>query len=103
MIYVPEVNNNYCYVIHDSNTIRAYKTTNLNENNEYIDYYLNSHYIENEGTEIIESTPNCINNITNEIWYRNDLKDILIIFSIMIIFIIGIPIKILFRLFKRFN
>lgn len=107
MIYVP--NQNYaCYVVQDSNTIRAYHTQpNYNSTVNYTDYYVNSHYLEKVGQQTWgnynTTLPTCMdkNLITNNFYYRNDFDSILIIFLIMSIFCFYIPLKIFSRLFKR--
>lgn len=108
MIYVP--NKSYpCYVIIDANTIRAYHSYPYsNSNINYTDYYINSHYLEKVGQQSFGSyytSPACLSSslITNEVYYRNDFADILIIFLIMCIFCFLIPIKIFIRLFRRFQ
>lgn len=104
MIYVPELNDNYiCYSFIDNNTIRAYKTTNINVNNEVIDIYINSHYLTNNNNVILNEQPNCINNdkLTNDWKYRNDLSDIFIISFIGALFFFGIPLLLIKKLFKR--
>lgn len=108
MIYVP--NNEYsCYVIYDSETIRAYKTIPEYEKQiDYVDYYVNSHYMSNDGLEtftISSTLPNCIDKskITSEFYYRNDFTDILIIFVLMAFICLYLPFKLVFRFFKKGN
>ena len=104
MIYVPDLNENFvCYSFIDNNTIRAYKSINLNSNNDYIDIYINSHYLTNNGTTELVSQPNCIDNdrITHDWKERNDLSDILIISALGICFFFILPLLIFRRLFKR--
>lgn len=108
MVYVPYDNKTdyKCYTIFDSNTIRAYKNEpQINSNNDYVDFYFNSHYISKIGTQFIESTqelPNCIasDNITNDYWYRLDLAHIIVIVSFFIFFIC-LTIKVFSRMFGR--
>lgn len=106
MYYVP--NDSYpCYVVQDSNTIRAYHTQpRNNSNSNYTDYYVNSHYMEKSGNQTWSTTatlPSCLSksNITSDFYYRNDLSDIMIIFFIFVIFGIYLPIKLFSKLFKR--
>lgn len=113
MYYVPK--DNYpCYVIQDSNTIRAYhiKPYNPSYNTSiqiaYTDYYVNSHYMNRDGSQSFNynsSLPSCLDSslITSESYYRNDFDSILIIFIIMSIICFYLPLKIFFRLFKRGN
>lgn len=113
MIYVPNINY-ACYVVQDMNTIRAYHSQPYNPSNNqsvgisYTDYYINSHYLTKDGTQNFNyntTLPNCINksNLTNEVYYRNDFDNILIIFTIMCIFCFLIPLKVFIRLFRRFQ
>lgn len=104
MIYIPELDNNFvCYSFIDNNTIRAYKSININENNEVIDIYINSHYLTNNNNIILTEQPNCINNdkLTNDWKYRNDLSDIFVISFIGALFLFGIPLLLIKKLFKR--
>lgn len=107
---VDNVSDFACYSVIDKDTIRAYSTMpQLNSSSNYVDFYINSHYLEKEGTQTWGSytqyLPVCISSsaITNDFYYRNDLDSILIIFSIMCIFIFYIPIKVFLRLFRRFD
>ena len=113
MIYVPDTSYK-CYVIINSDTIRAYEKVPYNPgyNNtisiNYRDYYLNSNYIYVDGVQNFgnySTIPICLDssNITDNVYYRNDLDSILIIFFIMCIFIFYIPIKVFLRLFRRFD
>lgn len=114
MIYVPDLSYK-CYVIVNSDTIRAYEQVPYNPsyNNgsisvNYRDYYINSNYLYVDSYQNFSSystLPNCLSSsvLTNDIYYRNDFDSILIIFLIMSIFIFYIPIKVFLRLFRRFN
>lgn len=109
MIYVPELNNYQCYVVQSEGVIRAYEE--MPKNNftiNYRDYYIKSNYIYRDGSQNFSSyanLPTCLDNsvLTSEVYYRNDFDSILIIFFIMSIFCFYIPIKVFFRLFRRFN
>lgn len=109
MTYVPDTKNYSCFVVRDSNTIRAYKQKPTNNSNiDYRDYYINSNYLYQDGTQQFSNyttLPVCLNNseITNEVYYRNDFDSILIIFLIMSIFCFLIPLKIFVRFFRRFQ
>lgn len=108
-IYVPDVENYQCYVIQSEDVIRAYETIpTIDAEVSYRDYYINSNYIYRDGVQEFHqfsSLPVCLDQsvITNDVYYRNDLDSILIIFLIMCIFCFYIPIKIFLRLFRRFN
>lgn len=103
-IYLPETKG-VCTIVIDKDIIRDYNSLNIDEENEYIDFFVNSHYIFKKGIETTTSTIECLDKdiITTEVYYRNDFTDILVIFTILCLFIFLLPIKILFRLFRRFN
>lgn len=107
-IYVPD-DNAKCYIVQSEGVIRAYEQIPTNNSTiDYRDYYINSNYIFREGTQTFSqytTIPICLNNdiITHDFYYRNDFSQILIIFTIIALFCIFIPFKILFRLFRRFN
>lgn len=109
LIYVPDMALYECYVVRDSNTIRAY--AEMPENNKtikYRDYYYNSNYLYQDGYQTFSqysTLPICLKEevLTEYVAYRNDFDQILIIFLIMSIFAFYIPTKIFLRLFRRFN
>ncbi len=107
MIYVPDTESYSCFVVRDSNTIRAYKhKPTYNSNIDYRDYYINSNYLYQDGNQQFSNystLPVCLNSseLTNNVYYRNDFDSILIIFLILSIFCFLIPIKIFLRLFRR--
>lgn len=109
-IYLPvdDVSEFACYSIVGSDTIRAYNSIpRVNSSSNYVDFYINSHYLEKEGTQTwgqYSSLPSCIssNSITNDFYYRNDLSDIMIIFFIMLIICFYFPVRVVCRLFRRF-
>lgn len=86
MIYVPEFDSTSCAIIQDSNTIRVYEsrpTTNSTIN--YTDYFFNSHYVSRSNSQTFNqyvNIPECIDNskLTTDIFYRNDMVDIFIMF-----------------------
>lgn len=109
-IYLPieNVNDFACYTVRDKDTIRAYKTMpSLNSSSDYVDFYINSHYLENKGTESWGQwqsyLPTCISSssITNDIYYRNDLDSILVIFLCIVVFVTYFPRKLLNIFYKR--
>lgn len=113
MIYVPDLSYE-CYVVQNSDTIRAYKTKPYNPSYnqsisiEYRDYYLNSNYIYQDGIQQFSNyttIPICLENsvLTDNVYYRNDFDSILVIFTIMCIFCFLIPLKVILRFFRRFN
>lgn len=109
MIYVPDLENYQCFVVRDTNTIRAYtRLPSHNSEIEYRDYYINSNYLYQDGTQTFSNyttLPVCLDNsnLTTDVYYRNDFDRILIIFLILCIFCFLIPIKIVTRLFRRFK
>lgn len=109
MIYVPDKENYKCFVVRSEEVIRAYEDipTNNSEVN-YRDYYYNSNYLYNDGVQSFSqytTLPTCLdnNNVTTDVYYRNDIDSILIVFTIIAIFGIWIPLKVFMRLFRRFN
>lgn len=109
-IYLPieNVNDYKCYEVRDKDTIRAYKNTpQMNSTSPYDDFFVNSHYLKKSGSTTwnnYSTLPTCLNSnsITNEVYYRNDLADILIIFSIISIVGFYIPYRIFSRFCRRF-
>lgn len=106
-IYLPiESTNDFnCYTVFDNGIIRAYKQPLQIGSNNYIDFYVNSHYLYKEGVQEIISTvemPVCLDKdlITNDKYYRFDLSHILI-FVCLVIFILVVGFKVFARLFGR--
>lgn len=106
MVYVPDLNY-ACYTIYDKDTIRAYHSIpEKDTETTYTDFFIHSDYYTKQGTEIISKTmPVCLeqSNLTDSVYYRVDLVDILVIFLIFCIFAFLIPIKVFLRLFRRFQ
>ena len=108
MIYVPELNDYKCYVVQNEDVIRAYKEIPTNSSTiNYRDYYINSNYIFKDGAQSFSqytTLPVCLDssNLTSSYYYRNDFDNILVIFLILFIFCFHIPLKVFFRLFRRF-
>lgn len=109
-IYLPinSTSDYACYTVRDKDTIRAYKTRPaVNSNSDYVDFYVNSHYLQKSGNESwgdrYYKLPNCLETslITNDFEYRTDFADIMIIFLIFSIFIFYLPIKLFSRIFRR--
>lgn len=106
MIYVPEKDNYKCYVVRSEEVIRAYKTVpTTNSTVEYRDYYYNSNYLYNDGTQTFSqysTLPVCLSDdvLTSAYGYRNDFADICIIAIILIgsvWFLISKLIKVTFK------
>lgn len=111
MIYVPEYTNGNCAIVQDSNTIRVYDTTpTANSTVNYIDYYINSHYLFKKGTQTFNNyvhVPTCSNSdyITTNFYYRNDIFEIIATFILIVGFIwffISNLSKLLFRGRRRY-
>lgn len=111
-IYLPieNINDFACYSVLDKDTIRAYRTQpQIDSSSEYVDFYINSHYLKKTGTQSwgqwSSNLPICTSkdSFTNNYYYRNDFASSLFIFTIFAIFGIMIPIKIFVRLFRRFD
>lgn len=107
-IYFPDITNYKCFVVRNDSTIRAYKQIPTNNSNvDFRDYYYNSNYLYTDGNQSFSNfsqLPVCLDKqiVSNDFYYRNDLPDILFIFTIFSIFAIYIPLCIFRRLFRRF-
>ena len=107
-IYVPVDNlSDYaCYVISSGDVIRAYETKpQSNSTVNYVDFYINSHYMQKPGTQTFNqyyNVPDCIDsaNLTNVYSYRNDFADICIIAIILIGVVWFLVSKLIKTLFK---
>lgn len=109
-IYLPidNVNDFACYSIYDKDTVRAYYTKPaLDSSSNYVDFYINSHYLQKTGTQSWgqwnSSLPTCLSSdlITTDYYYRNDFSDILLIFIIFAIIGIYLPFKLISRIFRK--
>lgn len=100
-IYLPTNYVNNCNVVYND-YIRSY--TN-NDRTEWIDIYFKNNYIEKIGSSNYSQNVVCdtLNSYTDDIFYRFDLSNSLIIFIILCFFIFKIPLRIYTRLFRRFN
>lgn len=80
-----------------SNGTSEFEYDNNSNYVEYVDFYINSHYLQKTGIESIQSEINClsVSDLTSNIYYRNDLLDVSLISFIFILIIIGIPYKLL--------
>lgn len=109
MIYVPDLVNYKCFVVTGNGVIRAYKEKPYNpgyNNNitiSYRDYYINSSYLYQDGTQNFgnySTIPICLDNdlLTDRYFYRLDIDKIMIVFFI-IIFICYFILKKIIRVF----
>lgn len=86
MIYVPDLENYSCFIIKDSNTLRAYKTIpTRNSEVEYRDYYINSNYLYQDSVQNFSNystLPVCLeeSKLTTAYAYRNDFPQIIVTF-----------------------
>lgn len=107
-IYVPDTSYS-CYVVQSEDTIRAYKETpRVDSDIEYRDYYIHSDYMYKDGVQTFSryaTLPICLDTsqITDEVYYRVDYSDILLMFFITCLFVFLLPLKIFVRLFRRFQ
>ena len=106
MYYLPNINYR-CFVVQDMNTIRAYEEVpRQNSTISYTDYYVNSHYMHKSGTQTFSqytTLPTCLGNgeVTNNVYYRNDFSDIMIIFFLLLIICFYFPYRVISRSFGR--
>ena len=107
-IYVPQDSTyNKCYVIQSEGVIRGYsQVPAYNTSINYRDYYIDSSYIYRDNTATFgnySSLPVCLasNDLTNNVFYRNDIDKILVIFIILLIIGFYFPYKIISRMFGR--
>lgn len=109
MLYVPNAENYPCVVVQNAEIIRAYKTVpSYNTSSEYTDFFVQSHYMSKEGVQNFSrygELPQCLSTekITSDFYYRNDMPDILLMFTIFCLFCFVIPLKIFVRLFRRYQ
>ena len=109
MIYLPidDFSSYSCYYVYDKDTIRAYVSQPaINSNSSYTDYFINSHYLSKSGSQTwgaYSTLPLCENlsKFTNDIYYRNDMPDILLMFFIICIFAFYIPFRVVKSWFKK--
>ena len=109
MLYVPNAESYACVVVQNAETIRAYKTVpSYNTSSEYTDFFVQSHYMSKEGVQDFSryvELPQCLSTekITSDFYYRNDMPDILLMFTIFCLFCFVLPLKIFVRLFRRYQ
>ena len=99
-IYLPsEYINSPCKVVNNG-YIRVYTNSSLTE---YVDIYLNQDYMLKQGTYSYGYSGQCdtINTYTDNFYYRTDFPDILLMFSIFVLFGIYLPFRIIRRFYKK--
>ena len=103
-IYLPsQYLNKPCYQINNG-YIRVFETTHTNYNNTVYDIYINQDYMVKTSTASYNSNTYCerANTFTDEVYYRTDFSQILLIFVLLCVICFGAPLKIFLRLFRRF-
>ena len=99
-IYLPtEYVNSSCKVINNG-YIRAFTNSSLTN---YVDIYINQDYMIREGTYSYGYSGECdsLNTYTDNFYYRTDFPDILLMFSIFVLFGIYLPFRIIRRFYKK--
>ena len=99
-IYLPtEYVNSPCKVINNG-YIRAYTNSSLTN---YVDIYINQDYMIREGYNSYGYSGTCdsLNTYTDNFYYRTDLPDILLMFTIFVLFGIYLPFRIIRRFYKK--
>lgn len=99
-IYLPsEYINSPCKVINNG-YIRVFTNSNLTN---YVDIYINQDYMLKQGTYNYGYEGQCdtINTYTDNFYYRTDFPDILLMFSIFVLFGIYLPFRIIRRFYKK--
>ena len=108
-VYVPSYQNGNCAYIYNTDIIRVYNSVpQANQTISYKDYYIKSNYIYNTGSTTFNqysTLPTCINSnrITTDVYYRNDIMQILIIFVILAFCCLWLPFKLVMRMFGRWK
>lgn len=108
-IYVPNYESGNCAYILNNDVIRVYSSRpNYNTTISYKDYYIKSQYIYNEGSTSFgnyTSLPTCINDsrITTDVYYRNDIVYIFIIFIFLAFCGLWLPWRLVMRIFRRWR
>lgn len=106
-IYVPDYTSSNCVIVRNEEVIRRYETTpTYNSSVNYVDYYIHSDYIKQPGVQTFNqysTLPTCLSSsyITDNIYYRVDMYQILIMFFIITIFGFYLPLKVFLRIIRR--
>lgn len=99
-IYLPtEYVNSSCKVIYNG-YIRVFTNSNLTN---YVDIYINQDYMLKQGTYNYGYEGQCdsLNTYTDNFYYRTDFPDILLMFSIFVLFGMYLPFRIIRRFYKK--
>lgn len=109
MIYVPNYNENNCIIIKNSDVIRVYDNTPyFNNEINYTDYFIKSDYMFVNSIELITDEnliSKCVahENITTQIYYRQDFFDILMLFLVIAFITLFLPTMLILRIGRRFK
>lgn len=111
MTYLPRIEEENCIIVDNLNNgyIRVYdRTPTSNSSINYIDYFIDKDYITRTGVQNFSNYNYSVNcqshdNFTTDFYYRVDFDKIMIIFVLLAIFIVVIPLKVVFRLFRRMH
>ena len=99
-IYLPtEYVNSPCKVINNG-YIRVYTNSSLTN---YVDIYINQDYMIREGYNSYGYSGQCdtINTYNDNFYYRTDFPDILLMFTIFVLFGMYLPFRIIRRFYKK--
>lgn len=87
-MYVPNYVNGNCAYLYNDRFIRVYDTApTYNSTIHYVDYLFDSHYLSREGSTTFSNyatLPHCNNDITTNFYARNDILDIVLLFTIFV-------------------
>lgn len=87
-MYVPNYSDGMCAYLYNDRFIRVYDSTpTYNSTISYTDYLFDSHYLSRRGSTTFSnysSLPTCDSNITTNFYARNDISDIVILFTIFV-------------------
>ena len=117
--YIPNLGDYACVSLTGSGYVRAYKTMpQRNSCSNFDTIYLNNHYMtiynDCQGTNCPgggqcwtsnSTLPVCISTsqLTDEVYYRNDFADILIIFVLLSFICFWVPWRLFSRMFRRWR
>ena len=98
-IYVPTQYLNNCNIV-NGDYIRSFTNS---QQTQWVDIYINNHYYLRQGSSNYGNSYTCdrINTFTDNIYYRNDFDQILVIFFILLIICFYFPYRLISRMFGR--
>ena len=87
-MYVPNFVNGNCAYLYNDRFIRVYDSTpTYNSTIHYVDYLFDSHYLSREGYTTFNNystLPVCNSDISTNFYDRNDILDIVLLFTIFV-------------------